>query len=94
MRLYIAAVDLAGLRNQALLGKCRQNIGPDASAAPYIPVVVGYRGRAVFDRAVRPAAPALKHVDDAGDHPPVVNFPGARLVIRQGRLNRSPSFIG
>lgn len=93
MSLDVAAVDLAGLRDPALLGQRRQDARPDAAAAPPVPAIVDRRRRAVFGRAVRPAATTLEHVDDARDHPAIIDPPRSGLVLRQVGLDRPPCFI-
>ena len=93
MSLDIAAIDLAGLSDPALLGQRRQDTRPDAPAAPPVPAIIDRRRRAVFRRAIRPAATTLEHVDDARDHPAIIDTPRSGLVLRQVRLNRRPRFI-
>lgn len=91
--LDVAAVDLAGFCDPAILRQSRQDARPDATAAPPVPAIVDRRRRAVFGRAVRPAATALEHVDDARDHPAIVDPARSGLVLRQVRLDRNPCFI-
>lgn len=40
-----------------------------------------------------PAAADLRHMHDAGDHPPVVYSPGTGLLTGQTRLDRRPRFV-
>ena len=79
MGLDVAAVDLAGLCNPAFLRQRRQDARPDAPAAPTvptiptIPTIIDRRRRAVFGRAIRPAAAALEHVHDTGSQPAIID---------------------
>jgi hypothetical protein len=41
-------------------------------------------------RTIFPAAAPLEHVNDAADHPSIVDPPRARLMARQQRLDRRP----
>ena len=91
--LDVAAIDLTGLRDPAILGERRQDAGPDAPAAPPVPTIIDRRRGAVFGWAVRPTATAPEHVHDARDNPPVIDPPRSGLVLRQVRLDRSPRFI-
>lgn len=91
--LDVAAVDLAGLRNPAFLRQRRQDARPDAPAAPTVPAIIDRRRRAVFGRAIRQAAAALEHVNDARSHPAIIDPPRSGLVLRQVRLDRPPCFI-
>lgn len=91
--LDVAAVDLASLGNPAFLSQCPQDAGPDAPAAPPVPAVVDGCRSAVFGRAIRPAATALEHVNDAGDHPTVIDPARSGLVLWQVRLDHHPCFI-
>lgn len=93
MRLDVAAVDLGGLGDPALLGQGGEDAAPHAAPAPPVPAVVDRRRRAVIRRAVLPATAALEHMHDPRDHPPVIHPPRARLVLRQMRLNRRPRRI-
>lgn len=64
MGLDIAAVDLGGLSDPALLGQSGQDAGPDAAMAPSVPAIIDRRGRPVFDRTVLPATAAFEHMHD------------------------------
>ena len=88
----LAASDLACFRNPAFLRQRRQDSRP-APAAPPVPAIIDRRRGAVFRRAVRPAATALEHVDNAGDHPAIIYPSRSRLVLWQVRLERCPCFI-
>lgn len=89
----VAAVDLTGLGNPGFLCQRSQDSGPDAPAAPPVPAVGDGRRWAVFGGAIRPSAAAFEHVNDAGDHPAIIDPSRSGLVRRQMRLDGSPSFI-
>ena len=93
MRFHIAAVDLTGLGNPALVGQRRQDAAPDAASAPPVPAVVDRRRGAILARTVSPASATLEHVHDARDHSTVIDAPRARLVPGQMRLDRRPRRI-
>lgn len=79
--LDVAAVDLASFRDPAFLRQRRQDARPDASAAPPVPAIIDRRRRAVFGRTIRPAATALQHVNDAGDHSSIIDPSRSGLVF-------------
>lgn len=91
--LDIAAIDLPGLGKPAFLGQSRKDASPDAPTALPVPAIRDRRRWAVFRRAIGPAATALEHVNDARNHPPIIDPSRSRLVLRQVRLDRSPSLI-
>lgn len=89
----VAAVDLTGLRDPAFLHQCRQDAGPDASAAPPVSAIVDRRRRAVFSGAIRPPTAAFEHANGTRDHPAIIDPSRSGLVLRRVRLDGSPSAI-
>ena len=57
-----------------------EDAGPQAAMAPAIEAVVDRGRRAVFGRAILPAAPGAQHMDDTADDTPVIHPPRPRLV--------------
>lgn len=60
------------------------------AVGPAVEPVVDRGRRAVFGRAVDPAATGSEDMDDARNHPPVIDTPRARLVLRDMRLDQRP----
>lgn len=78
-------------------GRCRRYLCedalPDATARPPRIPVVDRLGGTVFERNVSLATSGLRNMEDAGDHPPIIDAGLARLVFQQMRLQRRPRFI-
>lgn len=77
MHFHIAAVDLRGLRDPALVGQCGKDAAPHAAPAPPVPAIVDRREWTIVARAVLPSTAALEHVNDARNHPPIIDPPRA-----------------
>lgn len=88
--LDVAAIDLTGLGDPAFLRQRRQDARPGAPAAPPVPAIVDRRRRAVFRRTIGPAATAFEHVNDARDHPAIIDPSCPGLVCRHGQTSISP----
>ena len=93
MRLDVGAVDSGRMGQHARRDQRLQDVAPDLPAGPAVEAVVDRRVRAVFRWAVAPAAAGLQNMQDATDDPPVIDPPGARLVLRQMRLDRRPGIV-
>lgn len=93
VRFDVTAVDLRRLGNPALIGQGCQYPPPNTATAPPVPAVIDRRRGTVIARTVLPATAALEHVDDARDHPPIVDPACPWLVTRQVRLDRCPRRI-
>ena len=72
----------------------RENPAPEPFPAPAIEAVIDRRWRAIDRRAVLPAATRLQDVNDARDHPPVIDPSCPRLIGRQERPDRRPCPVG
>jgi hypothetical protein len=66
---------------------------PDTALEPPVVAVVDRRVRAVRGGRILPAAADLQHMQDAADHPPIVDPSFARLAVRQMWLDPCPGFI-
>ena len=93
MGLDVGAVDGRAFGHRARCGQRLDQIGPEPSARPSVEAVVDGRRRAIFRRAIAPAAPDLEHMDDARNHPAIIDSAGAALVGRQKRFDHGPLFI-
>src|SRR5215207_3943817 len=79
------AVDEELRRGAARTRECLEEVHPHALRGPAdIPVVEGF-ARAIDARRVDPAGARLQHMNDAADHPPIID---ARLAPRVGRQVR------
>ena len=81
MRLYCGAVDENLCGRPACLRQSVKEIDPDAFLGPADIAVVERFLRPVFRRRVDPSTAGFEHMDDAADHPAVVD---ARLAARIG----------
>jgi len=93
MRLDVRAIDSRRMGQYTRRDQRFQNVVPDLLVGPAVEAVVDRRVRAVFRRAVTPAAAGLQNMQDAADYPSVIDPPGARLVPRQMRLYRRPGIV-
>lgn len=93
MRLDVSAADRGILRDHASIYQRVEQLDSEATARPAVEPVVDRREWSVVGWAVAPTAANLHRVHDAGDHPPFVNPPRARLGLRQMRLDRYSRFI-
>lgn len=71
-----------------------KDIDPHALGGPTDETIVERLARAVDIRRIGPATPGLQHVNNAADHPPVVDARLAPRVLRQQRLKPRELFLG
>jgi hypothetical protein len=93
MHLDVGAVDRRAFGDRT---GCRERLDqsdPEPLAGPTVEAVIDCGRRALFLRAVAPPATHLEHVDDARDHPSIIDTPRTALVLGQERSNHSPLFI-
>jgi hypothetical protein len=72
-------------------GQAGEEPVPDALGAPPIVAVIEGGGWAVLGRAVAPAAAGAQDVQDATDHPAIVDAGRARAAFRQMRFDYRPA---
>lgn len=60
---------------------------------PAVEAIVDRRRRTVISRAVTPSRSYFEDVDNVQNHSPVIDPPGARLVLRQRQLDRLPCVV-
>src|SRR5258708_9716495 len=66
---------------------------PEPAPGPPVEAIVDRRGRSVEGRAILPTATHLEHMNDAADHPSIVDPTRARLIVRQQRFDRRPLLL-
>jgi len=74
--------------------EARQDRLPDPRLRPSVEAVVDRRVRAVFGRAILPAAANVQHVDDPADHLAIPLRFHAGPIHRYPRLQNRPLLIG
>lgn len=83
MRLHGRGVDQHLGRGAASAGQRVEEVDPDALGGPADIAVVERLARSVVIRRIDPAPAGLENVDDAADHPAVVNTRLATRIRRQ-----------
>ena len=83
MRLDVSAVDGRAFRHRAADGQSLDKIDPEAFARPAVEAIVDCGRRTILFWTVAPTAPNLEDVNDARDHPAIINPTSATLVPRQ-----------
>lgn len=83
MRLHVGGVEHGqhvepSLRRQ----RCEQAL-PQTAPAPSVPAIVNDGRPSVLRRAALPTSATPEHVDDARDHPSIINPTGSGLDLRQ-----------
>jgi hypothetical protein len=67
-----------------------EQVLPKPASRPSVEPIVDRRRRPVERRAVLPSAAHFQHMNDAADHPSVVDPTRSRLIARQQRFDRRP----
>ena len=93
VRLNIGAVDGRAFGDRAGPRKRLDQLSPEPFARPTVEAVVDRGRRAIVGRTVAPPAADLENMDDAGDHPTIINPPSTALVPRQQGRNDRPLLI-
>jgi hypothetical protein len=66
---------------------------PKPAPGPPVEAIVDRRRRTIEVRTIFPAAAHLEHVNDAADHPAIVDPTRARLIAWQQRFDRRPLLL-
>src|SRR5664279_2593558 len=74
-------------------GKLAEQPFPDATLGPSHEAIVDRRRWTILRWAIAPSATALKHMQDAADHPPVIDPILAAHIRRQKSLDLLPLFV-
>jgi len=94
MRLDVGGIDRGcGGNNPAGPAQRIEDILPHTLLAPAVEPIVDRRVGAVFDRTVAPSGAGLQHVNDAGNHPAIINPVRAATTTGQPRLNPRPLIV-
>jgi len=93
MRLDRGGVDRQRHAVFAAVGERFEDRLPMSALGPAIEPVVDRRVRTIVRRAIAPACPALKHINDTADDASIVIARQAGLVRRKVRLYLSPLLI-
>lgn len=91
--LHVSAVDGCACRDDSGSSQRLEHPRPKPLPGPAIESVVDGGVRTILIRAIDPTASRLEDMDDAGDHPPIINSPRPRLVLRHEGPNRRPLLI-
>jgi hypothetical protein len=91
--LNISAVDGSAFGDRTGPRKRLDQVSPEPFARPTVESIVNRRRRAIVGRTVAPLAVDLENMDNAGDHPTIINPPSTALVPRQQGLNGRPLLI-
>ena len=77
----------------AVTGQGFEDVVPDALAAPPVEAIVDRCVRPILGRTVAPAPARLEHVDDAGDHPAIIDPSRTATPAKQVWLDPRPSLV-
>jgi hypothetical protein len=93
MSFDMSAVQRAFLRRCWRSRNCFEDTLPNAAPAPAVKPIVDRFMRAVFRRAVNPAASRLEHMHDPAQYAAIVFARRTRLIGRQQRLDLRPLLV-
>src|SRR6266545_933688 len=93
MRLDVAAIDGKLIRNGPGSRHLLEDTLPDAALRPPVVTIVDCGWRTIGWRHVAPAAAGLENMQDARNHPAIINPGFARLAARKMRFHRPPRLI-
>lgn len=93
MRIHVDAVEQQFGR-RAIHGSERlEEPDPDAFARPSREVVVQLLAQTIAGWGINPALTGAQHVDDAADHPPIIDARHGTRLVRQERRQALPLSI-
>lgn len=93
VRLNIGAVDGRAFGDRAGPRERLDQVSPEPFARPTVEAIVDRGRRAIVGRTVAPPATDLENMDNAGDHPTIIDPPSTALVSRQQGLDDRPLLI-
>jgi hypothetical protein len=93
MRFHVRGVDHLRVCGSPILSKPPKQIFPDAALCPASEPVIDRGRRAIFRRAIAPAATALQHMHDPTDDPPIIRPLDTAHIFRQMGLNPIPLLV-
>ena len=89
----VSGVDRGVLGHCAGPRQCLQAPHPEPATGPAIDAIVNRRGGTVGLGALAPSATGLQDVQDAGDHPSIIDPASSRLIAGKVRLDRRPLLV-
>jgi len=89
----VRAVDRHRARDVTLTRRRNEDVVPYPLAAPPIEAIVDRRVRAIGSRTVTPTRPRPQHVQNAADHPAIINPMSPTPTTRQQPLYPRPLHI-
>ena len=89
----VCRVDHLCVYRAAVPSKLPEQVFPDAAPCPANKPVIDRCWRAIFGRAIAPAAATSQHMHDAADDPTIIDPLDAPDIRRQVRFNPLPLLI-
>ena len=89
MRLYGRAIDQDLRRRSAGRCECVEYVYPYALRCPADEAIVECFARTIDLRRIDPASTRLQNLDNAADHPPIINSRLTARIVRQKWLENS-----
>jgi hypothetical protein len=93
MHFDVRGIDHLRIGGSSVPSKLAEPIFPDAAPCPAHEAAIDRRMRAIFGRAIAPAAAALEHTHDPADNAAIIHPLDAPHVRRQVSFNPLPLFI-
>ena len=93
MRFDMGGVDHLRVGGSPVPGQLPEQVFPQPAPCPAHEAVIDRRRRAIFGRAIAPAAAALENMDDPADDTAIVNSLYATDIGRQMRLDPKPLLV-
>ena len=82
VRLHIGCVDCNRRINPSHIDERSEDSLPDVPSRPAVEAIVDRCARSIDRGTISPPAPTLENMHDATDHAPIIDTPGAGLVLR------------
>jgi len=86
MRFHVRAVEQDLRWRTARSSKRRKSVFPNPLRPPTHKPIVERFMRPVVRRRIFPSTPGFQHLDDAADHPPIINPSNSTCIRRKERL--------
>ena len=81
------------VRGASSASKLSEQVLPDTAASPTHKAIVDRRRRAIFGRAIAPAATGFQDMNDAADHTAIIGSLDTTNIRRQMRFNPFPLLV-
>ena len=93
MRFHVRGIDHLRVCRSPITSKLAEQVFPNAASRPAHKAIVDGRVRAIFGRAIAPAAAAFQDMHDAADDAPIILPLDATHVRRQVNFNPFPLLV-